>query len=308
MIPPHIDFRRLRHVPIGHLLATRGTPVLRRGPRLVGPCPVHGGDNPRAFVVHIERNTWHCFSRCQAGGDVIDLVCRLDRCGYAEAAHTLAALAGAVPLPNVPPASWRPSAPFEPYTRTLRLDPGHELIRRKGIHPGTARRFEVGSYDGRGFLEDCIGVRLHDPRGRPLGYAGRRLVADEARRYGKWKLPPRFPKSRLLYNYHRVRGHITTTTLVLVECPWGVLRLSQLSLPAVALMGVHLSEAQADLLREAHRVVLLLDGDRAGRQAASRITRRLPGPYAIAHLPDDLDPDDLDDRQLVRLLRPLFLS
>lgn len=28
------------------------------GPRLVGPCPVHGGDNRHAFTVQCERDVW----------------------------------------------------------------------------------------------------------------------------------------------------------------------------------------------------------------------------------------------------------
>lgn len=295
---------------IEQILASRGLldALTPRGGRLVGPCPVHGGDNPRAFVVDRRKGLWRCFTHCDGGGDVVELVRRLDRCGYREAAETLASLAGTVPVSTSPPAAFAPPRPlFHPYTRRLNLDPNASLLRRKSITPDTARRFEVGAYHGRGFLEGCVGVRLHDSNGLPLGYAGRRLDPELLRRLGKWKLPPALPKSHLLYNLHRVRPRLSTAHLALVECPWGVMRLAQLRLPAVALLGTSLSEPQISLLAHASKVVLLLDGDDAGRLATTRIQARL-GTHktTIAHLPDGLDPDDLTDLDLASLLHPLL--
>jgi DNA primase len=306
MIPEHLDFRRLRHVPIAAVLAERDVSMRRRGHRLLGACPIHGGDNPGAFVVDVERNMWFCFSRCQAGGDVIELVRRLDHCGYRGAARYLAGLAGSSPRrPLRPPRTATAPLPFQPYIRELRLEPDCAFLHDKGIRPQTAHRFEVGHYRGRGFLEGCVGVRLHDRHGNPLGYAGRRLDPVQASHLGKWKLPPRLPKSRLLYNLHRVSDDIERTGVILVECPWGVARLAQLGLPALALLGVHMSEAQARLLARAPCVVLLLDGDEAGRLAANRIRRRIgAGRCEVVGLPDGCDPDDLSDPELERLLSP----
>jgi hypothetical protein len=49
------------------------------------------------------------------------------------------------------------------------------FLEKKTIHPETVRRFEAGVWSRPGFLNDCSGVRLHDPKGKPIGYAGRRL-------------------------------------------------------------------------------------------------------------------------------------
>ncbi len=77
MYPPFIAFSHLkRRVSIEAVLNAEGlaTSLKRRGQRLVGPCPVHGGDNPQAFVVDLARDLWYCFTRCQGGGDVVELV------------------------------------------------------------------------------------------------------------------------------------------------------------------------------------------------------------------------------------------
>ena len=230
MIPAPLDFAMLKTtVPIARVLAAKGlmAKLRRHGDRLVGPCPVHGGDNPRAFVVDPRRNLWYCFSRGH-GGDVVELVRQLDHVGYAAAARTLAALANRPMVGEEPDVHWPadapPRRPFRPYTRSLRLGPECLFLRRKGIRPATAASFEAGLYTGPGFLARCVGVRLRDPGGRPLGYAGRRLDPVEVHRYGKWKLPRGLPKARILYGYHRLRAR-PPEGLVLVECPWGVMRL-----------------------------------------------------------------------------------
>ena len=108
MIPPHLDFRRLkRQIGIEQVLQAHGLlgSFRQRGERLVGPCPLHGGDNPRAFVVSRSNDLWYCFTGCRAGGDVVELVRRLLRLSYSETAHYLASLAESSPMarPSFPP-------------------------------------------------------------------------------------------------------------------------------------------------------------------------------------------------------------
>lgn len=313
MISPQLDFNLLKQrVTIEQVLAVEGVlaTLKRKGSRLVGPCPLHGGDNPRAFVVNLDTNTWYCFTRCGGGGDIVELVRRLGHPGYREAAIYLASLAGASPVGgphrsrNVPSGS----SDFRPFTRRLSLDPHAPILTGKGITPATVSRFESGTYHGRGFLEGCVGVRLHDPEGHPLGYAGRRLDARQASDLGKWKMPPRLPKSRLLYNVHRV-GRALPEMLVVVEGPWSVMRLFQLGIPSVALLGLHLSEFQVRLLSEVPKVILMLDGDDAGRSATGHLADVLR-PHARVKevvLPAGLDPDDLSDAGLRDVLGPFFL-
>jgi len=300
-----LDFARLKQRVCLHqvLLAKGLTGALRpRGSRLIGPCPVHGGDNPRAFVADLGRNLWHCFTRCQGGGDVVELVRRLDHLSYRETARYLARLAQEPVAVDGPRAAAGPG-PFRPFIRQLALDSATPWLARKGIAPATAAGFEAGAYHGRGFLDACIGVRLHDPAGQPLGYAGRRLDKHAIARYGKWKLPRGLPKRHLLYGVHHAaagRHH----GLVVVECPWGVMRLAQLGVPAVALLGTQLSPAQHQLLQQFPRVVLMLDGDPAGRDATVRLFQRLGQSVHTqwVYLPAGHDPDDLDDSALAALV------
>jgi DNA primase len=305
MIPSHLDFKHLKRVvSIADVLRDKGLigQYRTRGDKLTGPCPVHGGDNPNAFVADLSRNVWHCFTGCNTGGDVVEFVRAMERKTYRQVAQYLSTLAALPPThPTGRPSDISPSAlkPFRPFTRALPLNPYAPLIKQKKIQPSTARWFEAGSWHGQGFLQDCIGVRLHDPRGNPIGYAGRRVNPSDMKAFGKWKFPTALPKSSLLYNYHRVLSSIHRG-LVVVECPWGVMRLHQLAVPAVALLGTALCASQIDLLRKVPHIVLMLDGDPAGETAMRHISAVLDPITRVQsfHLPDGLDPDDLDDLEL----------
>ena len=75
------------------------------------------------------------------------------------------------------------------------------------------------------------------------------------------------PKRELLYGFHRLPSP-RPQGLAVVECPWSVMRLAQLGIPAVALLGIHLSATQLELLRRTSALALMLDGDQAGRATA----------------------------------------
>ena len=311
MLPDFLDFQYLKHaVSIEAVLHDKGlsTIIKKQGDQLFGPCPVHGGDNPRAFVVNLKKNLWHCFTKCDAGGDIVELVRRLDGKTYRQTAQYLASLAHTLPRPSQISNGLSTKKPFRPFTRRLSLNGSITWLREKGITPETARRFEAGLYEGAGFLNGCVGLRLHDLMGRPIGYAGRRLNPKKTKQYGKWKFPPGLPKKDLLFNYHRVRLHLHNG-LVVVEGPWGVMRLDQLHIPAVALLGIHLSATHYDILGKLPKVVLMLDGDRAGKEATTRIRKTLKVSTQVkqVNLPTGTDPDDLDDDVLGHLAKFVLL-
>lgn len=265
-----------------------------RGQRLVGPCPLHGGDNPTAFAADITRGLWICHTRC-GGGDIVELLRRLDGVSYAEVARTLSISAHRLPIASPQPPA---SSHFRPYTRRLSLDPEHPFLGSRRITVATARRFEAGAWHGDGMLRGCIAVRLHDLNGQPIGYAGRRLQPDDR---GKWVAPRALPKSQLLYGWHR---QPRPGPLIVVEGPWDAMRLDQLGLGAVALLGLTASRPQLHLL-STRSCLVLLDGDDAGRRAADRLAQDLQAP--AIDLPDGADPADLTDSQLGTALQP-FLS
>jgi len=304
-----LQFNTLKKIiPIPAVLDDKGLlgTFKRLGDRLVGPCPLHGGDNPKAFVVSLSKNLWYCFTGCN-GGDIVDLVRRLDGKNFQQTLHYLRTLAERRQTRlSLPPVRLQP---FKPFVRKLALDHCAPWLQQKGITPQTAALFDVGAYYGKGFLADSIAIRLHDVHGHPLGYLARRLLPATINRYGKYQFPPAFPKSTTLYNYHRLARPLPSR-MVITECPWGVMRLQQLNIPAVALLGIQLSESGCGLLEQVKDIVLMLDGDVAGIKATRRIkielqSREMNNIHSI-YLPAGTDPDDLTDDELRTEVKPFF--
>ncbi len=299
----------------------------RDGQKLVGPCPVHGGDSPRAFHVDLEKNVWHCFSKCQRGGNQIDFVSLKENIGVREAALRLQAffLEGTGPAPtasaSTPAPKATPTPAATPTTPPATPKPEHlkeneddnpildVKLDLKGDHPHliedrrlkleTTKHFGVG-YCSRGIMRGLITIPIHEAEGNLVAYAGRRLKPADIREFGKYKLPKGFKKERVLYNYHRAREH-AAEGLILVEGFFSVLKLHEAGFQnVVAAMGCEVSDHQAAILARAVEVIVLFDGDAAGRIGADAARAKL-APHTkvrIVRLPEGKEPDDLPQRAL----------
>jgi DNA primase len=307
-----LDFRYLKsQVAIGDVLSLHGLDkgLVRRGHRLTGPCPLHGGDNPTAFRVDLARGLWHCFTAC-GGGDTVELVRKILGCSYARAAHHLFDLcngSGRRHAPSFAAACVRPEKAvlFKPFKWTIPLNPNTAFLQKtKKVSPATALKFEAGVTHKSTFLKGTVAVRLHDLCGNPLGYCGRRLDHNAINRWGKWRFPRNYPKKETLFNAHRA-GPFIGKGIVVVECPWAAMRLSQAGVPnVVALLGTTVSSIQLGWLAHAPKVLFMLDGDAAGRKAAPSLARALGNSTAVVvhELPDQMEPEDLSDVDLAAIV------
>ncbi len=93
------DLRKLlAAVDLGGLAEREGAKFEGRknGRELRGTCPIHGGDNPTAFVIYQDNDglaRWHCYTTCASGGDAIGLVMKLRNLEFIEAVRYLAGYA-----------------------------------------------------------------------------------------------------------------------------------------------------------------------------------------------------------------------
>ncbi|MGX5734645.1 DNA primase [Bosea thiooxidans] len=151
-------------------------------------------------------------------------------------------------------------------------------------------------------FRDRIMFPIHDARGRVVAFGGRAMSAEVAAKYLNSPETPLFHKGHLLFNHHNARkaAH-DTSQVVVVEGYVDVIAMSLSGFPqTVGSLGTALTEDQLGLLwRMADEPVICLDGDKAGRKAASRaIDLALPllepgKSLSFALLPDGQDPDDL---------------
>ena len=121
----------------------------------------------------------------------------------------------------------------------------------------------------------------------------------------KYLLPPKFAKSKVFFNLNRVMA-MEVEHVVVVEGYFGAMRLHMLRVPAVAVMGTSISDEQVALLVSAgiKRVIVLMDGDNAGENAAEKVVPALARSFWVrtAVLPEGEDPETVDEAELLELV------
>lgn len=195
----------------------------------------------------------------------------------------------------------------QPLAFQLKLDTEHPYLASRGVGTELAGVFEIG-YCSKGMFRGMIAIALRNSDGRLVGYLGRWPGEPPEGQEQRYKFPIGFKKSRMLYNLDRVRGR---EELVIVEGVWSVLRLHQLGVPAVALLGRDLSAYQEQLLVQSRvkRLALMLDGNAPGREATALLLPRLSRRFyvRVLALPDEAQPDTLPEEELRALLNVLSL-
>jgi DNA primase len=311
-----VDFRLLKQtVTIVEVLEHYGIRLKRTGgDTLRGACPLptHSSDSSEAsFIVDGRRNVWACHSqscvdarRGDIGGNILDFVCVMEACSVRSAGLLIQRW-------SHPEHRQRPmhASTLHPLGRanpelTFRLtsiQSEHPYLQQRGVDPALADRFGIGFYPGRGIMCGRIVIPIHNERGHLVAYAGRAVDRTNPR----YRFPAGFRKSAELYNVHRCQ----LRSVVLVEGFFDVLNVVKAGFDAVALMGASLSERQQVLLlSHFSEIVLLLDGDDAGRQATRRIAEALKNlaKLHVGVVPDGRQPDSLRADEVRQIVTQAF--
>jgi DNA primase len=335
-----VSFDEIKRTVSLHMVIERyGIPLRRVGPNtLRGKCPLptHNSEKSKeSFTATLSKGVggaWACQSqscvknRGRVGGNVLDFVAVMESCSVRDAAIRLQSWflvpaagqlirqsgkepvaeisAGKEPKPELSSKGKDDgvgeSEPNKPLLFTLqKVDCAHPYLKERGLTDATAQKFGVGVFQGKGSVQGRCVIPIHNTMGELVAYAGRTIDGTEPR----YKFPVGFRKSLELFNLHRVKGELS---VVLVEGFFDCMKVAQAGLPSVALMGSTMSKVQEDLLAEHFgRVVVMLDGDEVGREAAEGIVDRLQSRVYQVHvvaLSENVQPDQLSTDELHRLL------
>jgi DNA primase len=316
-----VDFKKVKsQVSMRMALEYYGvTKLKQRGDELRGRCPIHKGEGDNTFHANTKKNIFRCFS-CDAHGNVLDFVAAMERSSVKEAAEKLTDIfrLGASNRQVERPT---PKTVAEPKSESggdgLKENKvlGFELKGIKHDHPYLAGRDiskEVAEFFGIGYYENSkspkvtmnrrIVIPIHNERGELVGYAGRAIGNSEPR----YKFPPGFHKVEL-YNLHRaLKKAGERGTVVLVEGFFGCISVFLAGFPCVALMGSTMAKEQELLLkRHFSGVVLMLDGDEAGRLCTDDCLLRLGrlGLWLrVAVVPEGIQPDQIEPEEIAAFI------
>lgn len=279
----------------------------RRGSNYMGLCPFHDDRNP-SFVVNPAKQTYRCFA-CGEHGDVIGFVRRMEGVGFVEAVERLGAqvceerctLRAEKPLPQSAPCTEEQVKRNEAFLSTLfpyasgctELSPTY-IDFEVGVSPHLTPT-EWHAMSGR------IVFPIRDEEGRLIGFAGRRASDNDtdAPKYLNSSAKEGYDKGSHLYALHRAKEAIRREGFVFVTEGYkdAIAMHAAGYANTVALGGTAMTDAQAALLAGlTDTLCLLLDGDKAGRDAARKIASekkpRFEG-IRVLTLSDDADPDSL---------------
>jgi len=305
------------------------------GSSLVGCCPIHQGSNARQFSVNTKKNIFNCFGDCGGGGNVIDFVAKMEKVDLRKAALLiknwfLSAFTVDSEHQDNSNAEAQPSSqetdtklareekeqgnnePVNPPLKFLlkKLDTKHPYFKGKGIEPGTIEHFGLG-YCSKGLMAGRIVIPIHNLAGELVAYCGRGITPEQIEEE-KYKMPPNFIKSAVVYNLNRQKQGIKI--LILVESFLSVYKLYQAGFnQTVALMGSTLTEAQEVLIKDflgpLGWVLLLFDDDESGQRCTEDCLLRLPKHLFVKALniePLALKPHHASIEALKTLLAPYF--
>jgi DNA primase len=314
-------------------------PLRRVGPdTLRGKCPLpthNSKTSTESFTATLSKGVggaWACQSqsciksRGRVGGNVLDFVAAMENCSVRDAAIKLQTwflvpAAGAshrtvgdepradISLGKEPEAvrvlkkndeEVGESDSNKPLSFTLqKIECAHPYVNERGLTDEIARTFGVGIFPGKGSMQGRCVIPIHNAKGELVAYAGRAIDETEPR----YKFPVGFHKSLELFNLHRVKGELS---VVLVEGFFDCVKVTQAGFPCVALMGSTMSKAQEELLAEHFgHIIVMLDGDEAGKAAAQGIADRLRQiiyHVDVVDLPDGVQPDQLSKDELQKFL------
>ena len=325
---PWVDFKAVKAaISVERALAYYGVGLRRgHGPYWRGRCPLPGHaskSSSQSFIVNTEKNAWACHSTScvesrggRIGGNVLDFVAAMEDCSLRDAAlklHDWFKVTSPPPLrahavsPGGVCASARTASEprNQPLPFMLRgIDQRHPYLAERGVDVTSATYFGIGFYPRNGCMQGRIIIPIQDEHGVLVAYAGRAAGVGEP----KYKFPSGFRKSLVLFNLYRAVGH--GRTVVIVEGFFDCIKVQQAGFPCVvALMGSSLSQCQENLLRKYFReVILMLDGDKAGRRASETIAARWVPRLSvrIVATPPNLQPDQMSADQIHCLCDPDF--
>ena len=179
---------------------------------------------------------------------------------------------------------------------------------RVGEQAGLLGRGQRGFYDR---LRGRVTFAIHDVRGRVVGFGGRALAEGQEPKYLNTPETPVFRKRETFYGFPDALVEIRRAKRAIVcEGYFDRIALVRAGLgESVASCGTALSSEHAtQLKRRTQEVLLLFDGDDAGRQAMERsLDVLLPHGLRVraVALPSGEDPDSFLDRRGAEALREL---
>ena len=283
-------------------------------------CAIHGGNNPNAFILNKKNNLWYCYTGDCGGGDVVELVKKMESISFKEAIYTAADILGlniddmSIPTSRdglkIEQKKWirmmkdeevNDEQPYElPYTKYYPSSPFFNRFSQEVIDFYDAKFCNIFPLE-ESVLKDKMVIPIYK-NGILIGVS----LRDMHNGFPKWFHHPKGLKtSNLLYNYDNAVSAIQrgNEEIILVEGIFDVWAYHRIGIEnAVAVFGSNLSKHQIkEILKLNVTVTLSFDNDDAGNKATEKAIKSLSGMTVLKKitLPEGKDPCDCSENELM---------
>lgn len=261
-------------------------------------CPFHGNHRTPAGEVDKTTGMFFCFS-CHKICDLIELVMHTSGRTYFEAARFIKSKEQSTTIADDINKQLTQKPVFTPYDdlvvkrlniAALESPRAKMYLNGRLITEDSIKKFSLGYSD----QQDMVTIPVHSPDGVCVGFVGRSVEGKE------FKNTPGLPKSKLLFNLHRVK---TSRTVYVVESSFDAIRLDQCGMPAVATLGASVNGTQIELLQKYFNdIIVIADNDEAGGGMAKKLVDKLGSRVSVLQLDKQYkDIGDMDNESIAAL-------
>lgn len=261
-------------------------------------CPFHGNHRTPAGEVDKTTGIFFCFS-CHKACDLIELIMHTSGRTYFEAARYIKSKESNTTIEQDIDRQLKQEPEFVEFDEftvkrlnnaALESPRAVRYYQGRMINKESVQKFQLGYSDKR----DMVTIPVHSPDGMCVGFVGRSVEGKE------FKNSPKLPKSKTLFNIHRVK---TSRTVYVVESSFDAIRLDQCGMPAVATLGASVNNTQIDLLQKYFNdIIVIADNDEAGSGMRDRLVEKLGPRVTVLQLDKQYkDIGDMDDESIKNL-------
>lgn len=276
-------------------------PVKKRGGRFVALCPFHRERTP-SFFINDEKGNYKCFG-CGAGGSVFRFVMEMDKINFPEAVRKLGAKAGITIEEQESEADklrrglvsvvYKAHQQFFSLLLSKEGAEARKILKERGFNKEICEEWKIGfapksyalsgsanhhtlsglTYDnGTLRFTNRIMFGIADESGTLVGFSGR-TTDNHPAKYLNSPESSIFHKGKLLYGLDKAkRSIIDSGQAVIVEGQIDTIRCHLSGITnAIAPLGTGFTASHgATIRRLCEEAVLVFDGDKAGKEAASK--------------------------------------
>jgi DNA primase len=170
--------------------------------------------------------------------------------------------------------------------RAMRYFEGRKITKK------SIEKFSLGYSE----KQDMVTIPVQSPDGMTIGFVARTIEGKE------FKNTPGLPKSKILFNLHRIK---TSSRVYVLESSFDAIRVDQVGFPAVATLGANVSSSQIELLKKYFsEICVVADNDDAGNTMANKLIEKIGSKAYMIKLDNKYkDIGDMLDSDIIELLQ-----